>query len=510
MAPILRQGRNLWCDLPVTSLGLLIDGDDYYREFYRAALSAKRYILLAGWQFDSDACLLRGAEAEDAPLPVALKAFLNALCERTEGLSIRMLAWDYHSVFALEREWMQEQIFNWTTHERLLFHFDSHHVDNGAHHQKFVVIDGEISFLGGLDLCDHRWDDRAHREPNPLRLSRGEPHKPFHDVQAYVQSREVARELGQLFTTRWVTSGGPGGPTFTLPPTPERGELYRPHHGVPIAASRASLSRTDPYGSPNGDRDCREILQLHLDAIEHAERLIYIETQYLTSAEIAKALEARLRSPHGPLELVIVLNMEAETLKEQVAVGLTQAKVIRDLRAAAEGSPHSLGIYYTLPHCEAGVEPPRATYIHSKIMFVDDRFMTVGSANLTNRSCVVDTELNLSVESESAATPLGKSLKEARMNLLCEHLGVERLEPGQSLVATLDEHARRATERLRIHPSPTEKERAALDLFDPQRLPFDPDGYEDDEETRSIFVGGLGSLWARLMGKASAPRASAV
>ena len=506
MTRVLTQGRNQWCDLPVRTLGLLIDGDDYYREFYRAALEAKHYILLAGWQFDSDACLLRGPEAEGAPLPVELKAFLSGLCDRTPSLRIYMLAWDYATVFALERQWMQEQLFNWTTNDHLTFRFDEHTVENGAHHQKFVVIDGELAFLGGLDLCDHRWDDRAHKLPNPLRVSRGEPHKPFHDVQAYVQSREVARALEKLFMTRWSLAGGK---EFSLPPAGERKELYQPEHGVPLAAERVSLSRTDPYGSPTESKDCREILQLYQDAIRAAEKLIYIETQYLTSADISRALEERLSSLDRPLELVIVLNMEAETFKEQVAVGLTQAKVIRDLRNAAQGKPHRLGIYYTVPHTEDGKEPERATYIHSKIMFVDDRLLTVGSANLTNRSMVVDSELNLSVEAESADSPLGKSLFEARLGLLCEHLGVERVEQGESLVAVLDQYAQSHSGRLRIHPSPTEKERAALEVFDPQRLPFDPDSYEDDEETRGIFAGGMSSLWARLMGKSSAPRASA-
>ena len=58
---------------------------------------------------------------------------------------------------------MQELLFNWSTDERLTFRFDSSHVDQGSHHQKFAVIDGQLAFLGGLDLCDHRWDDRATR-----------------------------------------------------------------------------------------------------------------------------------------------------------------------------------------------------------------------------------------------------------------------------------------------------------------------------------------------------------
>jgi phospholipase D1/2 len=506
MKRVLSEGRNYWCERPVAEVGLLVDGDDYYRAFYAAAQRAQRFILLAGWQFDSDACLLRGPETEGAKLPVSLKKFLNALCEQNPELHIYMLAWDFHTVFALEREWMQQVLFNWTTHDRLTFRFDDTHVESGAHHQKFVVIDDQLSFLGGLDLCDHRWDDRRHCDPNPLRVSRGEPHKPFHDVQAYVKSPEVAAELISLFKTRWVASGGKPIELPEPPPVPHQ----TPEGAIVLNATRVALSRTDPHGSPTDTPHCREICDLHLDAIAQAEKLIYIETQYFTSQEIADALVTRLQAEGPALELVIVLNMEAETFKEQVAVGLAQAKVISDLRNAATGTAHRLGIYYTVPHTDNGAEPPRATYIHSKVMVVDDRFLTVGSANLTNRSCVVDTELNLSVESESADDALGRSIVAVRRSLLIEHLGLDQLDESQGVVALLSERAQLHDGRLRLHPSPTENERMALNVIDPQKLPFDPSSYEDDQESRSIFAGGLGALWHRLMSKSSVARISGV
>ena len=208
MARILRSPRNVWSEQPVTRAALLVDGDDYFRAFYGAAQLAKSYVLLSGWQFDAETCLLRGAAAEGATLPVTLLKYLDALCERNANLRIYILAWDFHAVFLLEREWMQELRFNWSTNERLTFLFDSNHVDQGSHHQKFVVIDGQLAFLGGLDLCDHRWDDRRHKEPNPLRLSRGEPHKPFHDVQTYLVGSEVSAVLTALFACRWEAAGG--------------------------------------------------------------------------------------------------------------------------------------------------------------------------------------------------------------------------------------------------------------------------------------------------------------
>lgn len=502
MVRILQSPRNVWCENPVSAFGLLVDGSDYYRAFFQAAQAAEEYILMTGWQFDTDACLLRGAEARKAELPVTFLPFLDALCKRNEKLKIYLLAWDFHQIFALERQWLQEVRFNWMTNERIQFIFDSKHHDEGAHHQKFVVIDGRLSFLGGLDLCDQRWDERSHKDPNPLRDSRGEPHKPFHDVQAYLLGTDVSAELAKLFEHRWRAAGGDA---LELRQLPANATSYEPEGAVVLNTDRVSLSRTDVFGSPTSTKDCREICDLHLDAISAAERVIYVETQYFTSEELCNGLVKRLRAPgDSALEVVLVLNDKAETFKEEVAVGLAQAKVILDLRKAAEGTRHQLGIYYTVPETEPGVEPERATYIHSKLLIVDDRFLSVGSANWTNRSTSVDTELNASVESEDPGTALASSIRRARQDLLAEHLGAPPSETEElsGLVSELNRRAGAREGRLRLHPSPTEKEREVLEVIDPQQLPFDPSALEARDEDKSIFVGGLGALWRRLTSSA--------
>ncbi len=517
MARILEPSVHAYRVTPVDEMGLLIDADDYYREFYRAALSAERYLLLSGWQFDSDVALVRGPLAEQADAPATLLKFLDWLCRRNPALRIWILAWDFALVFAAEREWMQSVIFQWTTHERLQFRFDDNHVERGCHHQKFVVIDGELSFLGGLDLCDDRWDDRRHLQHNPLRLSRDEPHKPFHDVQAYLRGREVASALAELFVARWQRAGGS---TIELPPVEaragarERNDVEaragaRGQSNVqglwPLAAKSVALSRTDPHGTPGGPKLCAEIKALHLAAIDRAEQLIYVETQYFSARAIAEALERRMHADgRSRLEIVLIVNMRGETLKEQAAVGLAQAQIIDRLRTVAGETGHQLGIYYTLPACDAEETPERATYIHSKLMIVDDRFLTIGSANLTNRSMAIDTELNATVESERADDDLGRSIRSVRLELLAEHTGLARADARQlarvrGLVAMLEDLADPDTRpervpacRLRRHPSPTKSERAALALIDPQKLPFDPDEVEElKEELETDFVSNL-------------------
>ena len=469
---------------PIEAAGLLVDAECYYREFYRAASSARRSILLSGWQFDSKVALLRGKDVPEGEPPRLLE-FLNSLCEAKPELVIKIMAWDFNLVFAAEREWMQKVAFHWMTHERISFRFDSNHVDRGCHHQKFAVIDGTLSFLGGLDLCDHRWDSRAHEQNNPLRVSRGEPHQPFHDIQAFVKGDEVAAALGKLFACRWERAGGhPIAAELLVPPKPAT--VFPPTSDLMLEASEVYLSRTDPFGSPDGHENCAEIKELHVEAIARAETLIYLETQYFSSREIAEALVARMHAhARSTLQIVMVLNLRGETLKEQAAVGLAQAQIIGQLRQVAEATGHSLGIYYTVPSCDAEARPDRATYIHSKLMIVDDQFLTVGSANLTNRSMAVDTELNLTVQSDDSQSALSNSIRAVRVSLLAEHSGGAELAEPDELVQRLDRVAARgdaghtdAPCRLRRHPSPTADEKRALQFVDPQSLPFDPD--EDD------------------------------
>lgn len=487
-AKILVPGRNVWRQALAEDSSVIVDAADYYRAFYAAAERARRYILLSGWQFDRGVRLLRGTHAVGRGREVRLVRFLDRLCERTPSLRIYMLAWDFHMVFALEREWMQRVWFHYATNERLVFHFDDADASQGSHHQKFAVIDGEQSFLGGIDLCEARWDDREHRTVNPLRRSRGRASKPYHDVQAALRGPAIAGALRELFVDRWRrNSDDPieldhpaAGPT--LPPPP-------PVPSIRLGPALVSLSRTDP-GLRSHDEGVREVEALFIDAISAAERLIFIETQYFSSSRVRDALIERMRAPGRPrLEIVVLVNERAEALKEEIAVGLRQAQNLEQLRQVAGETGHALGLYFTLS-AGAGAEQ-RATYLHSKVMLVDDRFLTVGSANLTNRSLVVDSELHASWEVPSGqppGDPLARGIRRLRVSLLAEHtglVGVTAIRPlvaVAGLVARLDAVAARAGARLRVHGPPTSAQKTAIALVDPEKLPFDPGHGEGGSE----------------------------
>ncbi len=60
-------------------------------------------------------------------------------------------------------------------------------------------------------------------------------------------------------------------------------------------------------------------------------------------------------------------------------------------------------------------------HVHAKLMIVDDRFVTMGSANRANRSMGVDSEINLAIE-QARASPV---ILGWRHELMAEHLGVD-------------------------------------------------------------------------------------
>lgn len=475
---IFNRGRNCWDVGEVIETGLLIDGCDYYRAFYEAAKSAERYILISGWQFDSSVKLLRGEDVQRDEDSLQFLPFLNSLCDRNPDLEIYILAWSFTYLYWLDREWFQEWYFNWTTNERLRFCFDHDHAFGASHHQKFVVVDGVIAFLGGLDLCSSRWDERDHRPDNPLRVNSRQnqnPYHTFHDVQSYHMG-PLAEKLAQMFKMRWKkVCGG----ELNLPQVSPRRMKLR--SAIPIAAKQVAISRTQARTNGDAKESSQEIRQLFLDGIEAAESLIYIENQYFSSAAIYKALVARMKASDRPqLEIVMVLAKEADAFLEQVSIGILQEKVIRSLKEIASETGHRLSVYYPASVGKEGEEA--ATYIHSKLLLIDDRFLSVGSANFNNRSMGLDTEINVSWHATANDRDVVRSIRRARVSLLAEHTGVKnltairRLSRIKGLVNFLNELANDSSFRLRHHPLKNGLDTAPglISLF-PDGLPLDPE-----------------------------------
>ena len=497
MKDILSPGLNCAAIGEVSETGLLIDGSDYYRAFCAAAESAESYILLSGWQFDSDVALIRDGDSGDDN--ITLLAFLNRLCEKNQELRIYILAWNFSVIYCIDREWLQSWNFNWSTNERIEFCFDSRHPFGASHHQKYAVIDGHIAFLGGLDLCSARWDDRQHRANNPQRVNADQStYAPFHDVQTY-HVGPVAEHLAKFFKEQWRAVCECD---LDLA-APTRNPAVTFENALPIQSARVAISRTQVKATETGNESVREIRRLFRDAIGAAESLLYIENQYFSAQAIYQALVRRMSDrSRSKLEIVLVLAKEANAFVEQASIGIAQGKIIRHLKQLAAETGHRLGIYYPASSTESGEEVP--TYIHSKLLLVDDTFLSVGSANLNNRSMGLDTELNVSWQADDHDTDALRSIRDARVNLLTEHTGIageeaRELARTQGLVGYLDQISNNPFSRLRRHPllSDSGESETWIQTVFPDGLPLDPEGPVFGEDSYEPLSTSLDRLFPK-------------
>lgn len=463
---VLAPGRNCWRVERATRAAFLVEGAEYYPAFRDAVTRAQRRIFIVGWDIDSNLRLLRDDGDNGGPLG----DFLNGIVSSRPELEAYVLIWDFAMLYAMEREWLPVYRLGWKTHRRLHFRLDDRHPLGGSQHQKVVVIDDEVAFVGGMDLSKWRWDTSEHAPGDPRRRdSAGNRYSPYHDVQMLV-SGPAAVALGELVRERWHRATG-----HALSPPEPVGDPW-PQTVVPsLTGVEVAIARTEPRYA--GRREVREVERLYLDMIARARHYIYVENQYLTSKVIGDALASRLREAHGP-DMVLVVPQKTGGWLEQNTMDVLRRRIVRQLRGADRHG--RLRLVY--PHVP-GLEPQHIS-VHSKLMVVDDRLVRVGSANLSNRSMGLDSECDLCLESDEPAAASAARALLAR--LLGEHLDVDEarfhdvLAETGSLVRTVDALAgdgrslRPLDENgIRVEPE-VEVFVSESDLVDPER-PVDPE-----------------------------------
>ena len=176
-----------------------------------------------------------------------------------------------------------------------------------------------------------------------------------------------------------------------------------------------AISRTEPRYDDHPE--VQEIKQLYLDAIAAARRQLYIENQYFSAASLAHAMKQRLAEPEGP-EIVLVSRTSDSGWLEAATVGVIRARLHRLLCGAAPERRYAI-LYPHIPGRDG-----RSLNVHSKLLIMDDALVTIGSANLSNRSMGFDTECNLTIEADGDER-IERALRALRHRLLAEHLGTD-------------------------------------------------------------------------------------
>jgi len=459
---ILVEGRNCWRTVPADRVAFLIDGASYFAAFKASVERAKKSVLIAGWDFDSRIQLLHQERPRDNS--EKLLHFLKAVIARRKDLHIHILVWDFAMIYALDRELFPEIKLDRRVPRRLHFRLDGNHPVGASHHQKIVVVDDAVAFVGGIDLTKSRWDTPEHRPQDPRRVDPlGRSYPPRHDVQVAVEG-PVAAALGDLVRERWHRATG----HRLKPPDRKQHDPWPPDLSTDMENVRVGIARTEAAYEER--KEIREVENLYCDAIAAARRYLYIENQYFTSAKIADALAARLQEEDGP-EVILVLPRRCPGWLEESTMGVLRSRHLKQLR---ERDLHKrLRVYYPIV---PGLGEEHII-VHAKVMVVDDRLVRVGSANLSNRSMGLDSECDLAIEA-SGEDSTERAIATFRNRLLAEHLGVSKdviadnVSSRQSLIEAVNElgNSQRTLVPLEVETAEwSERVLPARAIFDPER-----------------------------------------
>lgn len=277
---------------------------------------------------------------------------------------------------------------------------------SSAHHEKIIIIDNKYGFCGGFDLSRGKWDTSRH---NYNDLHRDQDSEPWHDVHSIIEG-PVVWDLAYHFRQRWAyhkIKDGTKVRSITHKPTKFPNQSNNDNTRIVALRTWEGMDRSGG------------ILAWYANSIKRAKLSIYIENQFPFQNEfITKILCKRLKEQKR-LKVIIVGPLKPN-LPGLVGSILSRTSVndvnehLRWLRDAGDSGKRVCT--YSLISQDQATKKVRQTYVHSKIMIVDDKWITIGSANTDKNGFKDSTEFNLGITSRSLATQL-------RTRLWCEHLG---------------------------------------------------------------------------------------
>jgi phospholipase D1/2 len=323
----------------------LADGKNYephrcWEDIFDAITNAQHLIYITGWSVNTTITLIRDTNRPKPGGDVTLGELLKR--KASEGVRVLMLVWDDRtSVGLLKRDGLM------ATHDEDTANFfrdtevncvlcPRNPDDSGSivqdlqistmftHHQKIVVVDSEmpnqgseqrriVSFVGGIDLCDGRYDTQYHslfrtldtvhhddfHQPNfaTASITKGGPREPWHDIHSRLEG-PIAWDVLYNFEQRWRKQGGKDIlvqirdlADIIIPPSPVMFPEDRDGWNVQLFRS---IDGGAAFGFPDAPEDAaraglvsgkdqiidRSIQDAYINAIRRAKNFIYIENQY--------------------------------------------------------------------------------------------------------------------------------------------------------------------------------------------------------------------------------------
>lgn len=335
-----KEGVNFSHNNKVT---LLTTGKEKFDDMFKAIRQARSSIHLEYFNFRNDS--------------IASELF-NLLREKVkEGVEVRAL-FDGFGNDSNNRPLLKEHVEKLRKDGVRIYEFDPirfpwiNHIFT-RDHRKIVVIDGSIAYTGGMNVADYY-------------INGTEQVGEWHDMHCRIEGGAV-NELQMIFSRIWekVTGEDIWRPEYFRAYTPETFVGLKPDTTVTAGHKKVGIINREPR------KTNRIIRTFYLGALDSAQDSIKLINPYLTlNRKLKKAIKNAVKRG-VKVEIMVAAKSD---------IPLTPDCVFYNVHKLMK---KGVNVWLYQPG-----------FHHTKVIMVDGRFCTVGSANLDARSLRMDYEEN--------------------------------------------------------------------------------------------------------------------
>lgn len=324
---------------------LLINGEEKFPELLKALENAKSHIHIEYYIYEND---ITGNAVADVLIKKA-----------KEGVEVRFLYDDFGShglgktfIKRLEDAGVQTAPFY-----KIIWYAFANRI-NYRNHRKIIIIDGNVGFIGGINMSD--------RYRNDLQKDN---HLFWRDTHLMIKGISTSY-LQYLFLCDW---------NFCSPVRLDYDKIY-----FPDQLQNSKLENDVVQIAASGPDSAQPVIFYSLmEAIGSAKKNIYITSPYFIPGE--SLMDALIIAIQSGLDVKILIP------------GISDSKMVN---AAARAH------YTELLKYDVKIYQYNKGFVHAKTMVIDDNLAIVGSANMDYRSFDLNFEVNAMVYSQSIAKQL--------------------------------------------------------------------------------------------------------
>lgn len=336
--------------IPGNRITLLKNGAEFFPALLAAIDAAKRDIRIETYIFLDDEMGRRIADAlqRAALRGVEVHVLIDAMGSRGSGS---------HFFSALRASRAQTIFFRpdrgWLRYSRALLR---------RNHRKIALFDGELGFVGGINLLDDMTDSLS-------------PVHPRYDYAVRVEGPVLADMYASVFKLWRVVA-------------------Y-------LRFSRKKQTRPPPSVSPGAVGDMAAGF-VERDNLRHRRA---IEREYLLA----------IGQAHTKILIVCPYFLPGHKLRRSLILaakrGVTVTLLLQGLADHPVLKLATRALYAGLLHAGVNIYEYERAMLHAKVATIDDQWATVGSSNLDPFSLFLNREANLIVQDQSFATQLRESIE---------------------------------------------------------------------------------------------------